>query len=397
MVKKLPAHAQLGFLTHAMNIHDRMYPDQQAQMQLKAQSVARDLKNSIPNFEGKVRQIAQENGIPHSNSILAGIAGLSERPEELGFQLSIKNGSAALRKLRDHIESVGGSVLPNELPSGQRWSTVTTPITDRNGNVNHVLDWNAFRKKDGKISAESVQRYIDRMPSTTYDFSMAPYQGDQMHSGSKPQQTLRLKISESDLAKLRATGADKTLAKLTDLGKQSGHPVEDRTIGWVRFSTGPDGHFIDETQSDLDTNFESSLRQQLKQAYGEVPEDAYQMHLRRVRDMFPVAHIQQIKDLVFGKKASSEILHEAFQEYMRRNGHVGSDFHVHSSVSKAPMANMDMAATLPGHMKLHYEETPKAIGTTPANYGTLEVENDPQYGHLAGARLHGEKIRKFEE
>ena len=61
------------------------------------------------------------------------------------------------------------------------------------------------------------------------------------------------------------------------------------------------------------------------------------------------------------------------------------------------MADMDMGATLPGHMKVHYEETPKALGATPANYGTIEAESAPTYEHLRNARIHGDKVRKFEE
>ena len=401
LIRKLPASAQLGFLAHAMKTHDTSHDARKASLLTSAESMANDLREQMPDFDQKVGDMAKKLNIPMVNPVFQRVAKDAKQPEALGTQIGVRVGSAALRKLRDYIQELGRPILPNELPTGQRWNTITTPITQRDGSVNYVLDWNPLRERNGKISAESVQRYIDNMPVTHFDFSVAPYQGDQMHSKTKPQQVLRLKISDHDMRKLSSTGADRTMMTLADLGRQSGHPVEGNTVGWIRFSTGADGnHLIDETQSDLDTNFESSLRQQLKQHYnlsGDALERAYQQHIVGIRQKFPAAHIDQIKSLVFGKKQSSEILHEAFQEYMRRQGKVGGEYHTHSSTSKAPMANMDMSATLPGHMKIHYEETPKALGATPANYGTLEAETAPQYDHLPNARVHGEKVRKFEE
>lgn len=400
IIRKLPAHAQVGFLAHAMKTHDTSPDARKVSLLSSAENMARDLREQMPDFDRRIGEMSRKHNIPTINPVFQKISAGSQKPEELGTQIGVRIGSAALRKLRDFIQERGRPILPNELPSGQRWNTITTPITQRDGSVNYVLDWNPLRERDGKISAESVQRYIDSMPVTHFDFSVAPYNGEQMHSATKPQQVLRLKISDSDMRKLSSTGADRTMRTLADLGRQSGHPVEGNTVGWIRFSTGQDGnHLIDETQSDLDTNFESSLRQQLKQHYGGVdaPEHVYQQYLAQVRQKFPAAHIDQIKSLVFGKRQSSEILHEAFQEYMRRQGKVDGEYHVHSSTSKGPMAKMNMAAELPGHMKIHYEDTPKALGATPANYGTFEAETEPQYDHLPNARVHGEKVRKFEE
>jgi hypothetical protein len=401
LIRKLPAEAQVGFLAHAMKTHDTASDARRASLLTSAENMSRELRDQLPDFDRRIGEMVRKHNVPSVNPVYRKISTGATQPEALGTQIGIRIGSAALRKLRDYIQERGSPILPNELPTGQRWNTITTPITQRDGSVNYVLDWNPLRDRSGKISAESVQRYIDNMPITHFDFSVDHYQGEQMHSATKPQQVLRLKISDDDMRKLRSTGADRTMMTLADLGRQSGHPVEGNTVGWIRFSTGADGnHLIDETQSDLDTNFESSLRQQLKTHYnlsGDALERAYQQHIVGIRQRFPAAHIDQIKSLVFGKRQSSEILHEAFQEYMRRQGKVGGEYHTHSSTSKAPMANMDMSAQLPGHMKIHYEETPKALGAVPANYGTLEAETAPQYDHLPNARVHGEKVRKFEE
>jgi hypothetical protein len=398
-VRKMPVNGQLGYIVHAMLNHDTAHDAHKVTMLSNVSSIMDELRDKSSSIDSKIGQMVRKHNVHPSNAILNRIASTSPDPSSLGMQLGVKAGSAALRKLRDHIEQLGRDILPNELPSGQRWNTITSPITDRQGNVNYVLDWNPLRERNGKISAASVQKYIDSMPTRYYDTAVVPYESGKQNHSTKPQYVFRLKITDDDMAKLRSTGADRTLQKLTDLGKQSGHPVDDRVIGWIRYTPGEDGnHFIDESQTDLDTNFESSLRQQLKQYYGDnVPEETYRMHLRRVRDMFPEAHIQQIKDLMFGKKASSEVLHEAWQQHMRQTGNVGSVWHGHSSTTKAPIADMDMGATLPGHMKVHYEETPKALGATPANYGTIEAEKAPTYEHLKNARIHGDKVRKFEE
>jgi hypothetical protein len=52
---------------------------------------------------------------------------------------------------------------------------------------------------------------------------------------------------------------------------------------------------------------------------------------------------------------------------------------------------------MPKGMKVNYDDAPKTLGATPQRYGTLQVEQDPSYDHLANAKVHGDELRMSEK
>jgi hypothetical protein len=417
IVNALPKNAQLGYLVYSMEKHGNapLYGGRVSNAQQIGKSFVMD-----SNDAKELVDYARVRGIEaHSNPMLRSIVNENPRAKEFtGTQLSVKVGSAALRKLRDHLEK-HGEMLPNQLPSGERWNTITKPIAGRNGTVQHVTDWNPLRNKAGKLSAESVQAYIDSMEPTTYDFELGQYDElkptvdlEQIRSmvdegtfkrmfntkhSNAPQHVLRLKLSDADMEKLKATGADQTLNNLIGVGIQSGHPVTPRTVGWIRFTQGKDGHImVDEAQSDLESNYEAIIRPQLQQMYPDATPPQIEAAMGQFLAKLPPAHIEQIKQVAFRGRPAAEVVNEALHQYARHKGWVGSKWHAHSAKSKAPIS-FDMSKPVPPHVKENYDEGNRALGAVPATYGELETQSQPKHDHLAGAPTWAEEFRKKEE
>ena len=417
IVNTLPKNAQLGYLVYSMEKHGNapLYGGRVSTAQQIGKSFVMD-----SNDAKELVDYARVRGIEaHSNPMLRSIVNENPRAKEFtGTQLSVKVGSAALRKLRDHLEK-HGEMLPNQLPSGQRWNTITKPIAGRNGTVQHVTDWNPLRNKAGKLSAESVQAYIDSMEPTTYDFELGQYDElkptadlDQIRSmvdegtfkrmfntkhSNASQHVLRLKLSDADMEKLKATGADQTLNNLIGVGIQSGHPVTPRTVGWIRFTQGKDGHvMVDEAQSDLESNYEAIIRPQLQQMYPDATPPQIEAAMGQFLAKLPPAHIEQIKQVAFHGRPAAEVVNEALHQYARHKGWTGSKWHAHSAKSKAPIS-FDMSKPVPPHVKENYDEGNRALGAVPATYGELETQSQPKHDHLAGAPTWAEEFRKKEE
>jgi hypothetical protein len=168
-VSKLPYKAQLGYVIHEMIKNAPEYGNKPS----LARQIASELKKN-PKFKEDLKTYADYHGIDsESNKLYRSIVEGNGSSE---LQLSVKHGSAALRKLRDYLKE-NGDKLPDELPKGQRWNTLTKEIKGRDGSINYVLDYNPLRSRNGKLTAESVQRYIDSMQPVTYDYETGPYEG----------------------------------------------------------------------------------------------------------------------------------------------------------------------------------------------------------------------------
>lgn len=417
LVSKLPPKAQMGYAVRAMETnaqpaHKGKYVNAKVVLENLIRQNGRD-------FAKKLADYAQFRGVdPQTNELYRDV--MESHPALKPFsgtQLSVKTGTAALRKLRDYLKE-NGDKLPDELPSGQRWNTITKPISGRGGTVQYVLDWNPLRNKAGKLTADSVQAYIDSVQPVTYDFETGEYSDPEpqypieqirnmvdektlqrmfktKHSNNR-QEILRLKLSDHDMEKLRATGADQTLATLVDIGQQSGHPVTPKTIGWIRYTKGKDGHvMVDEAQSDLETNFEAALKPQFEKMYPDADPEQLRQALDQFMERLPPAHIQQIREVAFRGKPAAEVLHEALHQYGRHQGWVGSKWQSHSSKSKAPIS-LDMDKPMPSHFKENYDNLPKALGATPAKYGELETQQAPIHDHLPNSPTWQEEFRKKE-
>jgi hypothetical protein len=306
-----------------------------------------------------------------------------------GGKTDVKVGSTALRHLRDHLDERAAegvaSLRPEDLPKGKTFNTLTRSVTDKKGNVQHVLDWNPLRdnRAGGNLTSEKVREAIDAMPIRSVVLrTTEPWTGGQNHAADGTQ-VMQVMPSAETMQKIKDAGL------WTAFGEMSRHHMEEGTIhptapfhlGWIRYSTHPDNEevFIDEIQSDLHTSF----RQLMKKPDNKLKEQ-----------------MQSVMDILFGKSHPSEVLHEAFHQNLRDNGAFGYKVHIHSVKSKAHMSLQDPDKPVPAHFKEGYEAIPKKMGYTPAKYGDLSIETgdgDRKARQLDGMPTHGSKVVKFEE
>lgn len=116
---------------------------------------------------------------------------------------------------------------------------------------------------------------------------------------------------------------------------------------------------------------------------------------------YPPEHLEEISKLLFGGTHPGIILHEAFQQWLRDQGHVGAKVAVHSVYSKAPHSGWDLdkvvkrvtkkknkktgqeeevanyQLSLPGHARVAYDQHPNDMGMEPAVYGNLPSQSGP--------------------
>jgi hypothetical protein len=295
-------------------------------------------------------------------------------------ELRVKVGSAVLRKLRDHLEKAG-QIRPEDLPKGELWNSITRPITDKSGNVNHVQDWNPLRAANGKLDPSKVQQYIDSMPEMKFIWSHDYWASPLQRHSNQPSAITMVNLHPDTIQTLRDKGLYQDFLdiqrSLPDI-----HPLGRDTIGWIRH-TGSDDHvfdidgkpnvFVDEVQSDLYNRLRSSSEPKHK----------------------------QLMDIIFQGFHPSEILHESLHEQMRQQGSVGAPWATHTVASKSPMA-LDEAKEAPVHFKVSYEQVPKRMGAKPSTYGTLPTQSGDNPDHATQYALQGkptweDQIRKTEE
>jgi len=159
---------------------------------------------------------------------------------------------------------------------------------------------------------------------------------------------------------------------------------------------------------------------------------------------FPPPDRDKIKDILFGRAHSNEVLTEAFHQWLRDQGHHNTQVHIHSVESKAPISlseklpikcktcgepenhedhnptdhnepgampkqnhpfvrgKVDISKA-PAHFQVTYDQVPKKMGKTPAKYGDLVTQRvDPENPKLrnsvkTGTVTWGGPVRKAED
>jgi hypothetical protein len=307
-----------------------------------------------------------------------------------GNRTDVRVGSTALRHLRDHLDERAAegvaSLRPEDLPKGKTFNTLTRAVTDKKGNVQHVLDWNPLRdnRAGGNLTSDRVREAIDAMPIKPVMMRKArdPWTGMQNHT-SQGTDVMQFMPTPETMQKIRDAGLYTAFAEMSldHMRDGTNHPTAPFHLGWVRYSLDRKSKevFIDEIQSDLHTSF----RRLMKEPDNKLKEQ-----------------MQSVMDILFGKSHPSEVMHEGFHQHLRDNGMVGYKIHIHGVKSKAHMSLQDPDKPVPAHFKEGYEAIPKKMGYTPAKYGDLSIETgdgDRKARQLDGMPTHGSKVVKFEE
>lgn len=317
--------------------------------------------------------------------------------KHLASHIMVKRGSATLRYLRDHLEKLKeqgiDAVDPKTLPKDKVWNSILTTSrhTGKDGKVTeHIgIDWNPLRdpKKGGKITVESVQKYIDSMAPQRFNLATTLWQGAQRHTALDENHVVSVNLSDDHVKKLKDVGVWSAYKRTIKGHIPRGHPQNYSTMGWIRYTEPSNKHpiFIDEVQTDLP---------------GVLDKGVEMGHLKD-------HEAKKIMNVLFEGVHPSEVLHEAFHEYARRQGWQGRKMRMHSSATKKLISLADQDKPVPVHFVRNYEDFPKKrLNAEPATYGAQGHEDSETNARIVNRGLNGDKestriwesqFRKMEE
>lgn len=305
--------------------------------------------------------------------------------ESVGTRFGQTQNLNKLRKVRDWIQSQGvEEVHQKKLPPG---------------------DYKAVQH-NGKVSAQSIDNYINSHEPIKYNVSHSQWNGAQRHN-RQASKVFQLNLTTDQVNKMKAAGVKDFFDDIHASSRYSGHPVTPTTIGWVRYtdiapltshledntkpSTNPNhkdhGVFIDEIQSDLGQSLVKQIHKQAKEAghsdeaAQKVAEDSKQK-------------LDTIHKIVFQGRHPSEVLGEGFLQHLRDKGLHDKPVHIHTPESKAPISLGNQTKDVPVHFKETYKEWPKKSGMEPSQYGDLPTQTNEE---MKGQPTQGGLVRKYEE
>ncbi len=264
--------------------------------------------------------------------------------------LEVRPGLGKLRQMRDHVDSKGGSINPDE-----------HGINLGSMGLGHL------RGRDGQLTSKAIQDHIDSRPALKYDTSRTTWEGAQRHS-EDPSDVFQLNMSRDALKEIDRQGLGDAYKKLLALSPDHPHHKA-RGLGWVRYTEGNDGLHIDEIQTDFGHKLGHFLKT-MPEAAARRPEAA----------AYPSAdEYSRLQDIMWNKHHPSEVIHEAFLQHLRdrgeKTGPAGKEVHIWQAKPKAVFSGQDVNKPLPAHMTDTYDKQPKKMGYKPDKYGALSTQS----------------------
>lgn len=301
--------------------------------------------------------------------------------KRLGGPIEVRHNTQKLRKVRDLIAATGNDeVSPNQLPK---------PLVQALGKVGRTVS--------GNYSASKLQQFINQQPAKTFNWSDGLWTGQQRHN-TKYSKVFQLNATTDHIQQIKDAGLLPLFKRLHDRFSKS-HPVGPAGIGWVRWTGDKNGVMIDEIQSD----YASSL---VKKVQGMVAREVTKGKMDQAKadevvssyaKEFPDDQMSALQKILFGGKHASEVLHDAFHEYLRLPVHegnkedpwggkpkqslIGAPVHIWTPESKAgqAMGDVEEGASIPAHMLFGYGDLPKKAGYEPAKYGEIPTQDNPDH------------------
>jgi 8-oxo-dGTP pyrophosphatase MutT (NUDIX family) len=323
--------------------------------------------------------------------------------------VQVSFGTNRARQVRDIVAKNGGQMSGGDLKQA--------------GIDLGQLGLGSLKNPDGSVSADAIQRHIDQQPKSEFGISHSKYGFDpdnedyadenhpfhedydklyqtvepdpedeyaqptheliddvsplteQRHS-NEPSQVLQVNLTPEKIKQMQHAGVWDTFKRMQAATTFSRHPAAPHNgLGWVRYTEKPDGIFIDEIQSDLGQSFVKQAAAHAKQAVAnhEITPEQGAHNLKMAEAQYPEEHYQKIKNIVFGGKHPSEVIHEAFHQHLRDTGKAGMPIHMWQSPAKARMSLKEDKA-IPAHMQVTYDQNPKKMGYEPAQYGEISTQ-----------------------
>lgn len=277
---------------------------------------------SNPEYMGKIEpHLTQEQKDKLNKVRYAAMYSKDDAP------INFSNNTEILRKFRDVVEANGGTLSAKQL--GQ------FGLNENALKVAHLKD------AKGNYTTEAIQKHIDSMPKHTYNFSHTTWSGAQRHTGEK-QRVFQLNHTPEMMDELENAGVLDTFLTASKISKQSGHPVKDNTLGWVRYTKGKDGNIhIDEIQSDLGRGLHGAVRDELDRS------DLSPQKREKYAKLFAKDKVDKMSDILFKNQHPSKILHEGFLQFLRNSGHTGKQVHIWQAMPKAKIAGQKTGISIP--------------------------------------------------
>ena len=249
----------------------------------------------------------------------------------------------------------------DEHGSDQGWDTegYYEWIDEKVGDYMSNGNWNEsdFRNEDQKDALEHAHN-------------------EQRHNQSASQ-VFSLRAGDSHEQELKDAGVYDDYEKLKEHTK-SRHPDSGNSLGWVRYTEDDDGIHMDEVQSD----FGDSIRKIFgSRKDGEPGND----RLPEVSD----DSLKKISDILYRGNTPTQLLHDSFLAYSRKQGEDGKDVHIWTPETKAPLSHLKVphktmkAYVGEGRMA---EEVPVKL----THFSKLHPEDQKKIADHAWAHVHSE-------
>jgi 8-oxo-dGTP pyrophosphatase MutT (NUDIX family) len=306
------------------------------------------------------------------------------------------HGTNKLREMRDFIDSKGGTMSGKELAAA--------------GMSLDSMGLAKLKGPKGEVTSQVIQDHIDSLPSNHYHYSTTQYgfnpdvedyedpghpdyekyqdaertdkddyaESEQRHT-IEPSKVFQLNITPEKISELKNKGVWDTFSNMNHSSRKSGHPVGPHTgAGWLRYTTGKDGHFIDEIQSDIGSSLVKKITSLSQKGVdeGKITPEKHKQNIADAEETYPEAHHKIINEVVFNGKDPSEVIHEAFLQHLRDKGETNTPVSIWAPKGKASVSLQDKEANIPGHMIKTYEQTPKKMGYHPSEYGKTPAAQD---------------------
>jgi ADP-ribose pyrophosphatase YjhB (NUDIX family)/GNAT superfamily N-acetyltransferase len=187
----------------------------------------------------------------------------------------------------------------------------------------------------------------DNESDPDYDEYLDDAKSQQRHS-IENSNVFQLNATPKHIQELKDAGVYDTYKALLSLTSED-HPVHPhKGIGWVRFTGDRKGIHIDEIQTDMGHNLAKMIQKD---------ESGKTDHIKKNLNDIP-----KIQKILFEGKHPSEVLHEAFHQYLRDKGYAGAPVHIWQAKPKAEAAWMDTSELITPTSVKEYMRYPSFTG-----------------------------------
>lgn len=257
-----------------------------------------------------------------------------------------------------------------------------------------MIDMRVPRDYAGNFNRDSVQKLIEQAPTMNYNWSTGTFDravgATQRHS-DELSNVLRMEITPEIERKLKDAGVWDSYMAMQRLSHGSGHPSNDHTAGWIRYTGDKSGVHLDELQSDFGRPWPGMLAEAARRGdFGDViPEHEIPGWIDSISRQHHLEEDKRklIQKILFGNKHPGEFLHEAFNAWARGPGELtGAPVHVWQPEAKLWIANRDedprghfnQSRPIPGHMQVTYRDVPVKRGMAEGKYGEIPTQTNPK-------------------